>query len=144
VLYTNNAYGQGLAQEFKKAFEANGGKVLTMVPHEQGAPSYSAELKKVMAGKPQAVAAFGYPISASVYMKEAIELYNFNNFFFCDGTKSVDLLPPSVQIRLRVKWVQPQAQEAAEPRISLSRHLKRNMAPCHRCRLLITATTPWP
>lgn len=92
VLYTNNAYGQGLAEEFKKAFEANGGRVLTMVPHEQGAPSYSAELKKVMEGKPQAVAAFGYPISASVYIKEAIELYNFSNFFFCDGTKSLDLI----------------------------------------------------
>jgi ABC-type branched-subunit amino acid transport system substrate-binding protein len=45
-----------------------------------------------MEGKPQAVAAFGYPISASVYIKEAIELYNFSNFFFCDGTKSVDLI----------------------------------------------------
>ena len=92
VLYTNNAYGQGLAEEFKKAFEANGGRVLAMVPHEQGAPSYSAELKKAMEGNPETVAAFGYPISASVYMKEAIELYNFNNFFFCDGTKSVDLV----------------------------------------------------
>jgi ABC-type branched-subunit amino acid transport system substrate-binding protein len=92
VLYTNNPYGQGLAEEFKKAFEANGGRVLAMVPHEQGAPTYSAELKKVMEGNPQAVAAFGYPISASVYMKEAIELYNFNNFFFCDGTKSLELI----------------------------------------------------
>jgi ABC-type branched-subunit amino acid transport system substrate-binding protein len=92
ILYTNNAYGQGLAEEFTKAFEASGGKVLAMVPHEQGAPSYTAELKKAMAGNPDAVAAFSYPISASVYMKEAIELYDFNNFFFCDGTKSVDLI----------------------------------------------------
>ena len=75
-----------------KAFEANGGKVLAAVPHEQGAPSYSAELRKALEGKPQVVAAFSYPISATVYMKEAIEFFNFNNFFFCDGTKSVQMI----------------------------------------------------
>ncbi len=92
VLYVNNAYGQGLAEEFKKSFEANGGEVFEMVPHEQGAPSYSAELKKVLGRNPDAVAAFSYPISAVVYIKEAIELFNFSNFFFCDGTKSVEMI----------------------------------------------------
>ncbi|HEC62315.1 MAG TPA: amino acid ABC transporter substrate-binding protein [bacterium] len=92
ILYTNNAYGQGLAQEFTKAFEANGGKVLASVPHEQGQPSYAAELKKALAGNPQTIAAFSYPVSAVVYIKEAIELYNFKNFFYCDGTKSIDMI----------------------------------------------------
>ncbi|MBW1690393.1 MAG: ABC transporter substrate-binding protein [Deltaproteobacteria bacterium] len=32
VLYVNNPYGQGLAEQFKRSFEKRRGKVLTMVP----------------------------------------------------------------------------------------------------------------
>jgi ABC-type branched-subunit amino acid transport system substrate-binding protein len=89
VLYVNNAYGQGLAEWFKKSYEEKGGKVLAMVPHdEKAASSYTAELKKALAGKPQALAAFSYPEHAKVYVKEAIEFFKFKNFYFCDGTKS--------------------------------------------------------
>ncbi|MBW2060194.1 MAG: ABC transporter substrate-binding protein [Deltaproteobacteria bacterium] len=89
VLYVNNPYGQGLAEWFKKAYEKNGGKVLAMVPHdEKAAESYTAELKKALAGKPGALAAFSYPEHAKIYLKEAIEFFNYKNFYFCDGTKS--------------------------------------------------------
>ncbi len=93
VLYVNNAYGQGLAQWFKKSFEQNGGKVLAMVPHdEKAAESYTAELKKALAPKPEAMAAFSYPQHAKIYIKEAIEFFNFKNWYFCDGTKSEDII----------------------------------------------------
>jgi ABC-type branched-subunit amino acid transport system substrate-binding protein len=35
ILYVNNAYGQGLSEVFKSAFEKNGGRVLAMVPHDE-------------------------------------------------------------------------------------------------------------
>jgi ABC-type branched-subunit amino acid transport system substrate-binding protein len=93
VLFVNNPYGQGLAEEFRKAFTANGGKVLEMVPHdERTAESYTAELKKALSGNPDALAAYSYPQHAKIYCKEAIEFFDYNSFFFCDGTKSVELI----------------------------------------------------
>lgn len=93
ILYVNNAYGQGLAEEFTKAFEANGGRVTAMVPHdERAAESYTAELRKALKGNPDALAAYSYPEHAKIYLKEAIEFFDYNSFFFCDGTKSLEII----------------------------------------------------
>ncbi len=93
ILYVNNPYGQGLAELFKMSFEQSGGKVLAMVPHdEKAAESYTAELKKALAGNPDVLGAYSYSEHAKVYLKEAIEFFDFRNFFFCDGTKSVDII----------------------------------------------------
>jgi ABC-type branched-subunit amino acid transport system substrate-binding protein len=93
VLYVNNPYGQGLAEEFKKSFEKIGGKVLAMVPHdEKASESYTAELRRALKDDPDRLCAFSYPEHAKVYLKEAIEFFNYNKFLFCDGTKSIDIV----------------------------------------------------
>ncbi|HDG98553.1 MAG TPA: amino acid ABC transporter substrate-binding protein [Desulfobacterales bacterium] len=93
ILYVNNPYGQGLAENFKKAFEKRHGKVIAMVPHdEKASESYTAELKKALAGKPDRLCAYSYPEHAKVYLKEAIEFFHYRHFFFCDGTKSIDIV----------------------------------------------------
>jgi ABC-type branched-subunit amino acid transport system substrate-binding protein len=93
VLYVNNPYGQGLAEIFKENFEKKRGKVLAMVPHdEKAAESYTAELRKALAGNPDRLCAFSYPDHAKVYLKEAIEFFKYRKFLFCDGTKSYDII----------------------------------------------------
>lgn len=93
VLYVNNAYGQGLAEQFKKSFEKRNGKVLAMIPHdEKAAESYTAELRKALQGNPDRLCAFSYPQHAIIYLKEAIEFFKYRKFFFCDGTKSLDMI----------------------------------------------------
>jgi ABC-type branched-subunit amino acid transport system substrate-binding protein len=93
ILYVNNAYGQGLASVFTTAFEAKGGKVLAAVPHDEtAAESYTAELRTALAGNPEALAAYSYPQHAEVYLKEALEFFGYGEFFFCDGTKSLDII----------------------------------------------------
>jgi ABC-type branched-subunit amino acid transport system substrate-binding protein len=93
ILYVNNPYGQGLAEQFKASFEKRGGKVLAMVPHdEKAAESYTAELKKALDGNPDRLCAFSYPEHAKVYLKEAIEFFKYKKFLFCDGTKSEDIV----------------------------------------------------
>ena len=93
VLYVNNPYGQGLAEIFKESFEKRRGKVLAMVPHdEKAAESYTAELRKALAGNPDRLCAFSYPDHAKIYLKEAIEFFKYRRFLFCDGTKSVDII----------------------------------------------------
>lgn len=89
VLYVNNPYGQGLAEKFKRSFEKRRGKVLAMVPHdEKAAESYTAELRKALAGNPDRLCVYSYPEHAKVYLKEAIEFFKYRKFLFCDGTKS--------------------------------------------------------
>jgi len=93
ILYVNNAYGQGLSEVFKESFAKYGGKVLAMVPHdEKASESYTAELKKALAGNPDRLLVYSYPEHAKVYLKEAVEFYKYGRFLFCDGTKSEDLV----------------------------------------------------
>ena len=95
ILYVNNAYGQGLSEVFKETFEdVYHGKVLAMVPHdEKVSESYTAELKKALAGNPDRLLVYSYPEHAKVYLKEAIEFFKYGRFLFCDGTKSEDIVP---------------------------------------------------
>jgi ABC-type branched-subunit amino acid transport system substrate-binding protein len=82
-----------LAEQFKKSFEKIGGKVVAMVPHdEKASESYTAELKKALSKKPDRLFAFSYPEHAKIYLKESIEFFNYRQFFFCDGTKSQDIV----------------------------------------------------
>jgi len=93
VIYVNNAYGQGLAEQFKASFEKRRGKVLAMVPiDEKAAESYTAELRKALAGNPDRLCAFSYPEHARIYLKDAIEFFKYKRFLFCDGTKSLDII----------------------------------------------------
>lgn len=93
VLYVNNPYGQGLAEQFKRSFERMRGKVVAMVPHdEKAAESYTAELRKALEAKPDRLCAFSYPEHAKIYLKEAIEFFKYRRFLFCDGTKSIDIV----------------------------------------------------
>jgi ABC-type branched-subunit amino acid transport system substrate-binding protein len=93
VLYVNNPYGQGLVVQFKKSFEKRRGKVLAMVPHgEKASESYKHELNRALSGNPDILCAFSYPEHAKVYLKEAVERFQYRDFLFCDGTKSEDIV----------------------------------------------------
>jgi branched-chain amino acid transport system substrate-binding protein len=94
VMYVNNAYGQGLLEDFQKSFEANGGKVVAAVPHdEKPAPTYVTELRKCMQANPDVMLALSYPGQATVFLKEFFEAGYQKTcaLVFCDGTKSVEL-----------------------------------------------------
>lgn len=93
VIYLNNPYGQGLAEAFRSAFEARGGRVLAMVSHpDEPLPTYAAQLEQALAGSPDIVLAVSYPGQATVYMPEARDLFGFTNWQFVDGTKSEDII----------------------------------------------------
>jgi branched-chain amino acid transport system substrate-binding protein len=91
ALYINNAYGQGLAEQFKASFEAEGGTVQELVPTEGVQPTYASELTKATAGNPDVLACITYPESGEVYLREALEGGYIDTFLFCDGTKSPDM-----------------------------------------------------
>ena len=91
VLFINNAYGQGLADQFEETFTAMGGTVAKS-PHESEQPTFTAEIGRVTEGNPDVLVAVSYPVSAGVYVREALESGAADTILFVDGTKSEDLI----------------------------------------------------
>lgn len=93
IFYVNNPYGQGLADAFEAAFVARGGTILAKVAHpDEPQPTYSAQLQQLLQGDPGVVLAASYPGQATVYMQEARDLFDFTNWQFTDGTKSLEII----------------------------------------------------
>jgi len=87
VIYVNNAYGKGLAEVFKKTFEAKGSKVLAMVPYEEGKPSYRGEIEAAIKGNPDAFNVIGYPVDGNKMLVQVVELGYQGKYLFSDGMK---------------------------------------------------------
>jgi branched-chain amino acid transport system substrate-binding protein len=87
IMYINNAYGEGLANQFEESFTALGGTVTAKVPHEDVQPTYASELDKATEGDPDALAVLSYTGQAAVYVREAMEGGYADEFLFADGTK---------------------------------------------------------
>jgi branched-chain amino acid transport system substrate-binding protein len=91
TMYVNNAYGQGLSEQFTETFEELGGTVTAQVSHAtEEQVTYVSELNKCVEGGPEVLAAISYPEHGGVYLKEALEGDLIDQFVFCDGTKSDD------------------------------------------------------
>jgi len=91
TMYVNNAYGQGLSEQFAETFEELGGTVTAQVSHAtEEQITYLSELTACVEGGPDALLAISYPEHAGVYLKEALEQALIDTFVFCDGTKSDD------------------------------------------------------
>jgi branched-chain amino acid transport system substrate-binding protein len=85
AMYVNNAYGQGLAEEFEASY---GGTVTAAVAHEEEGITFLSEVQQCVAGGPEALLAMSYTTGqADVYLQEAIENNLIDNFVFVDGTK---------------------------------------------------------
>ena len=68
VLALQDPYGEGLADDFTKAFEASGGKVLDGFPiiYKADATSFDSEVQKVVDAKPDAFVLIGFEESAKI------------------------------------------------------------------------------
>ena len=87
IMYINNAYGEGLADQFEQTFTALGGVVTAKVPHEDVQPTYVSELEKATDGDPDVLLTISYTGQASVYVREALEGDYADQFLFVDGVK---------------------------------------------------------
>ena len=92
IMFINNAYGEGLADQFEETFASLGGRVTGKVPHEDSQPSYTSELEKATEGDPDVLLAISYPGQAEVYLRESLEGGYSDTFLFVDATKSPDMM----------------------------------------------------
>lgn len=70
----NNAYGQGVAEEFKKAFEALGGQVVTSILYTAGQSTYRRELQQIERSAPDVYVYSAYGQEAAIINREAFDL----------------------------------------------------------------------
>lgn len=74
VIAPNGAYGQGISDEFKKSYEAAGGKVVSQILYNPGQSSYRRELQQLQRSQPQAYVYTAYGQESSILNREAFEL----------------------------------------------------------------------
>ncbi|MBE7386244.1 MAG: ABC transporter substrate-binding protein [Leptolyngbya sp. SIO1E4] len=92
IIYVNNDYGQGLADSFKAAFEAQGGAVTGSVPYEKGQASYRGELQQLASADAEALLLVGYPENGITILKQSLEEGFFDRFVFTDGMKAPEVI----------------------------------------------------
>jgi branched-chain amino acid transport system substrate-binding protein len=86
VTYTNNDYGQGLADSFVAAFEEMGGTVTLVAAHEDGRADYSAEVGALAAAGGQVLVVAGYIDQGGPgIIRAALDTGAFDTFVLPDG-----------------------------------------------------------
>lgn len=88
VMYLNNAYGQGLSEEFAKAFTKLGGTVTQNVVYNPSQASYRSEVNKALSPAPEALFLIGYPGDGTTVAREWISAGGAQKFLFPDGLES--------------------------------------------------------
>jgi branched-chain amino acid transport system substrate-binding protein len=89
VTYTNNDYGKGLADSFAAAFEAAGGTVTLVAPHEDGKADYSAEVGALASAGGDVLVVAGYvDQGGSGIIQAALDTGAFDTFVLPDGMVS--------------------------------------------------------
>ncbi|MCU0552494.1 MAG: ABC transporter substrate-binding protein [Leptolyngbya sp. Prado105] len=95
TIVINNDYGVGFEQEFVKAFEAQGGKVLNKARptrYDPKATTVETEAAAAFAGNPKAVAAVLYADTGSLIVKSAYEQGKRAQLLLTDGVYSQDFV----------------------------------------------------
>src|SRR6056297_129795 len=86
VTYTNNDYGQGLADAFTSAFTEMGGTVTLTAAHEDGRADYSAEVGALASAGGDALVVAGYvDQGGSGVIRAALDTGAFDLFVLPDG-----------------------------------------------------------
>ncbi|MBF9029711.1 ABC transporter substrate-binding protein [Rhodobacterales bacterium HKCCE3408] len=86
VTYTNNDYGQGLADSFAAAFEEMGGTVTLVAAHEDGRADYSSEVAALASAGGDVLVVAGYIDQGGPgIIQAALDTGAFDTFVLPDG-----------------------------------------------------------
>lgn len=93
VTYTNNDYGNGLANSFAEAFKAKGGEITIQAAHDDGKADYSAEIGALSSAGGEILVVAGYVDQGGRgIVQGALDTGAFDTFFFPDGMYGQSLL----------------------------------------------------
>lgn len=86
VTYTNNDYGKGFADAFQSSYEAAGGTVTLVAPHEDGKADYSAEVGALASAGGDALVVLGYVDQGGAgLIRGSLDTGAFDMFALGDG-----------------------------------------------------------
>lgn len=89
VSFINNDYGKGIAEAFKKEYEAKGGEIAGYAAHEENKSSYRSDLAELAGGGADTLVLLDYgDTSGLTVLREAIENGFFKNFVGGEGMKT--------------------------------------------------------
>jgi ABC-type branched-subunit amino acid transport system substrate-binding protein len=92
VIHVNNDFGVNMVKEFSKAYEALGGKIVSVTPYNEKQPSYQAEVTAAMAGSPDALYLVSYPVDGATIARQWISQGGPPKFLLNDGMNSPDFI----------------------------------------------------
>jgi len=92
IIHVNNDFGVNMLAEFKRAYEALGGKIISITPYNAQQPSYNAEVTNALKGDPPALYFIGYPGDGTTIVRTWIQQGGPQKFLLNDGMNAADFI----------------------------------------------------
>lgn len=92
VIHVNNDFGVNMLNEFRRAYEALGGRILSVTPYNQNQPSYAPEVTAALRGDPKALYLIAYPGDGTNIARTWISQGGAQTFLLNDGMNSADFI----------------------------------------------------
>jgi ABC-type branched-subunit amino acid transport system substrate-binding protein len=92
IIHVNNDFGVNMLAEFRRAYEALGGKIVGITPYNQQQPSYAAEVTNALKGDPPALYFIGYPGDGTTIVRTWIQQGGPQRFLLNDGMNAADFI----------------------------------------------------
>jgi ABC-type branched-subunit amino acid transport system substrate-binding protein len=92
IIHVNNDFGVNMLAEFRRAYEALGGKIVGVTPYNPSQPSYAAEVTNGLKGDAPALYFIGYPGDGTSIIRTWIQQGGPRKFLFNDGMNAADFI----------------------------------------------------
>ncbi len=92
IIHVNNDFGVNLLAEFRRAYEALGGKLISVTPYNPQQASYNAEVTNALKGDPPALYFIGYPGDGTTIVRTWIQQGGPQRFLLNDGMNAADFI----------------------------------------------------
>lgn len=92
IIHVNNDFGVNMLAEFRRAYEALGGKITGITPYNPNQPSYAAEVTNALKGDAPALYFIGYPGDGTNIIRTWVQQGGPRKFLFNDGMNAADFI----------------------------------------------------
>jgi branched-chain amino acid transport system substrate-binding protein len=92
IIHVNNDFGVNMLAEFRRAYEALGGKVESVTPYNPQQPSYAAEVTNALKANAPALYFIGYPGDGTTIIRTWVQQGGPQRFLFNDGMNAADFI----------------------------------------------------
>jgi branched-chain amino acid transport system substrate-binding protein len=92
IIHVNNDFGVNMVAEFRRAYVALGGEIVSTTPYNQGQASYAPEVTNALRGDPPALYLVSYPGDGTTIARTWIQQGGPTTFLLNDGMNSADLI----------------------------------------------------